>query len=199
MVLILMSAHGIWSVVVQMVGGGTNSDGDTIIIIGTVLPGVTQSFLFDINMTLEEYMWWNMSNTDVSLLQETQGDQADAEDENTPEEEAEEQGIDLKDGVEIDEMTDEMQDALDEIADAWSVNAEDITPVITSGNEGTDGDGVHGTGSLHYSGDAVDLRTNNLTQDQVDSIVSDLSTALGNDYDVIDEGDHIHLEYDPEG
>ena len=65
--------------------------------------------------------------------------------------------------------------------------------MITSGNEGNDGDGVHSSGSLHYSDDAVDMRTNNLTQSQTDAIVTELQQLLGDDFDVIDEGDHIHI------
>jgi|GEM_PF-1465281 hypothetical protein len=117
--------------------------------------------------------------------------------EETPKDKASEEGIDLKDGVEIDDMSDEMQDVLDDIADAWDEHASDITPVITSGNEGTDGDGVHMDGSKHYTGDAVDLRTNNLTQSQIDDVSSTLSSSLGDDYDVVVESTHIHVEYDP--
>lgn len=56
-------------------------------------------------------------------------------------------------------------------------------------------DGRHSIGSLHHSGDAVDLRLPMpVTCGQ---IVSQLKTALGADYDVILEPDHIHIEYDP--
>lgn len=56
-------------------------------------------------------------------------------------------------------------------------------------------DGRHGIGSLHHSGDAVDLRLPMpVTRDQ---IVSQLRNALGANYDVVLESDHIHVEYDP--
>lgn len=56
-------------------------------------------------------------------------------------------------------------------------------------------DGRHGIGSLHHTGDAVDLRLPMpATREQ---IVSQLRTALGASYDVILESDHIHVEYDP--
>ena len=56
-------------------------------------------------------------------------------------------------------------------------------------------DGRHGIGSLHHAGDAVDLRLPMpVTRLQ---IVSQLKTALGSDYDVVLESDHIHVEYDP--
>jgi len=56
-------------------------------------------------------------------------------------------------------------------------------------------DGKHGQNSYHYTGDAVDIRLpGDVTRDQV---VSQLKKALGMDYDVILEIDHIHIEYDP--
>jgi hypothetical protein len=56
-------------------------------------------------------------------------------------------------------------------------------------------DGKHSSGSLHYTGDAVDLRLPSTTV--IDQVVSQLKTALGSSYDVIREIDHIHIEYDP--
>lgn len=56
-------------------------------------------------------------------------------------------------------------------------------------------DGKHSVNSLHHTGDAVDLRMPMpVTREQ---IVSQLKKALGADYDVILEVDHIHIEYDP--
>ena len=60
--------------------------------------------------------------------------------------------------------------------------------VITSGK-----DGIHGKGSLHYEGKAVDLRTWNV----IASLVSRLQAALGPNFDVVLEKDHIHVEYQP--
>jgi len=64
--------------------------------------------------------------------------------------------------------------------------------VITSGS-----DGKHGPNSLHYSGQALDLRTNNLPPQAVQSIVDRLKEALGAQFDVVLESDHIHIEFDP--
>ncbi|MBI4379503.1 MAG: hypothetical protein HY578_10450, partial [Nitrospinae bacterium] len=55
---------------------------------------------------------------------------------------------------------------------------------------------VHGANSLHYSGNAIDLRIRDLSPSQIPQIVNGLRNALGSDYDVILEGDHIHIEYD---
>lgn len=66
--------------------------------------------------------------------------------------------------------------------------------VITAGN-----DGKHMQGSKHYSGNAIDIRTYNLPDPKRNApeIVRQLQQDLGRDYDVIFEGDHIHIEYDP--
>lgn len=64
--------------------------------------------------------------------------------------------------------------------------------VITSGS-----DGKHGPNSLHYSGKALDLRTNSLRPEQVHPVFVALKTALGGQFDVVLEEDHIHVEFDP--
>jgi hypothetical protein len=57
-------------------------------------------------------------------------------------------------------------------------------------------DGKHMSGSKHYLGLAADLRIWGL-EGKLDQIVSALKTAMNNNYDVVKESDHIHLEYDP--
>ena len=65
--------------------------------------------------------------------------------------------------------------------------------VVTSCN-----DGHHSLTSLHYSGNAVDLRTRNLPDNITGHIVRDeIKKNLNIDYDVVLESDHIHLEYQP--
>ncbi len=51
--------------------------------------------------------------------------------------------------------------------------------------------------SLHYSGNAVDLRVWGMTEQQKQQAVERLRERLGPNYDVINEGNHIHIEYDP--
>ena len=58
-------------------------------------------------------------------------------------------------------------------------------------------DGKHGKGSRHYIGHAIDIRTRNMTRPTPKECVKELKTALGSDFDVVLEKDHIHLEYDP--
>ena len=66
--------------------------------------------------------------------------------------------------------------------------------VITSVN-----DSKHMTNSLHYSGYAFDCRIWTLEEDMRQSVTNDISAALGEDFDVVLESDHIHLEWDPQG
>jgi hypothetical protein len=67
--------------------------------------------------------------------------------------------------------------------------------VVTSGT-----DGVHSAGSRHYSGNAFDLRTRNLTGETLTAILDSLKSALSKfGFDVVRESDHIHVEYDPKG
>ena len=63
--------------------------------------------------------------------------------------------------------------------------------IITSTYEGN-----HGDGSLHYADDAYDCkgpRKNRKT------CVIDIREQLGPNYDVVEEKDHIHIEWDPKG
>ena len=56
-------------------------------------------------------------------------------------------------------------------------------------------DGKHKRSSAHYTGRAVDLRIWTLTDQK--QCVADMQKALGTDYDVVLEENHIHLEFDP--
>ena len=64
--------------------------------------------------------------------------------------------------------------------------------VCTSGT-----DGKHMAGSKHYEAKAVDLRIHHIAVELVSQIIASLREQLGKDYDVVLEGDHVHVEYDP--
>lgn len=55
-------------------------------------------------------------------------------------------------------------------------------------------EGNHGAGSLHYSNDAFDFSRPILALKSV----TQLRLKLGPDFDVVNEVDHIHVEYDPD-
>lgn len=58
-------------------------------------------------------------------------------------------------------------------------------------------DGVHMKDSLHYSGKAFDFRFWNIPDIMRSRFVQELKVRLGQDYDVVLEVDHIHVEFDP--
>ena len=73
-------------------------------------------------------------------------------------------------------------------------------PVITSGNDGDS----HKRNSAHYQGRAADLRTwigaqnSKQVSPRTRGIIANrIREAVGDDFDVLSEKDHIHIEYDP--
>lgn len=73
---------------------------------------------------------------------------------------------------------------------AWDLPY-DIT--ITSGT-----DGKHMEGSKHYTGDALDVRIFSFPSARDKNLFFErVALRLGKDYEVIMEGDHCHIEYDP--
>lgn len=96
----------------------------------------------------------------------------------------------LKSGVKIQGIRPELLFALNVADRIYNTRGKEL--VITSLN-----DGVHSPGSKHYSGDAADLRTRFFTHPQQKEIEARLVASLGQDYDVVLENDHIHIEYHP--
>lgn len=72
---------------------------------------------------------------------------------------------------------------------------EDLSPESTwemsSGIEGR-----HSRGSLHYAGQAFDISARGL-KIRLDDYADALGQALGDDFDVIAEGSHVHVEFQP--
>jgi hypothetical protein len=67
---------------------------------------------------------------------------------------------------------------------------------ITSAN-----DSEHMEGSLHYENRAFDIRIKNIIgarNHEARLWAERMQVALGDDYDVLLEKDHIHVEYDPQ-
>lgn len=64
--------------------------------------------------------------------------------------------------------------------------------VITSGL-----DREHSPGSLHPFGYALDFESKVFGKDQVLIVAHELEEALGKKYQVLYEGTHFHVEYDP--
>lgn len=65
-------------------------------------------------------------------------------------------------------------------------------------------DGLHSDKSLHYSGRAADVRTNDINDDMIDAIFFQAQRELPEDFDIVLEArgtdnEHIHIEYDVRG
>ncbi|MBU0995949.1 MAG: hypothetical protein KJ737_25935 [Proteobacteria bacterium] len=94
----------------------------------------------------------------------------------------------LKMGVDISRLERPIRRALNHIEKVFQKYGKEA--VITSTYEGN-----HSPGSLHYANLAVDVRSKDLSDKEV---LQELRNLLGRAYDVVLEGDHIHVEYDSE-
>lgn len=99
--------------------------------------------------------------------------------------------IAFKEGVRIDGIRPE---AVLGIAVAHSVYAQRGYPVMVVTSVV---DGQHSAGSLHYSGNAFDLRTRTLRQEDINSVAEAIRNALPREFDVLVESTHIHVEFQP--
>lgn len=95
----------------------------------------------------------------------------------------------IKDGANLQGMDIRIRPALVKAGIIWWKFGHEL--VVTCGL-----DGAHSSGSLHYYGLAVDLRSRYFNTVQVTKIVSELANSLGPDFDVIRHKSHIHVEYD---
>ena len=96
----------------------------------------------------------------------------------------------LKKGVILAGLSKVMRPVLMYCEKLWAKHGQEL--VITAGLDGT-----HSAGSLHYYGEALDLRTRYFTEEQIGEIVNDLYKYLGpKGYDVVHHKSHIHIEYD---
>lgn len=58
-------------------------------------------------------------------------------------------------------------------------------------------DGKHSIGSLHYAGCALDLRSRDIPEAKRPVVKAELAAALGDDFDVVLEKNHFHIELQP--
>ena len=92
-----------------------------------------------------------------------------------------------KAGVDISRLNREIRRSLPVVQKALNEWNEEI--IITSTYEGN-----HGEGSLHYHNDAYDIR---LPKHNPVGVTALIREAIGKDFDVELEKDHIHIEHDP--
>lgn len=101
--------------------------------------------------------------------------------------------IRVKEGVRLAALTPPMIDAVQKAAEVYErLGYKEMWVTSTD-------DGTHSYASLHYVGNAVDLGTtaHGVQPSGVPFLVSGIVNALGRGYDVVGEGDHIHVEYQP--
>ena len=111
----------------------------------------------------------------------------------------------VKKGASIEGTSPKIKHAIEVVDKIYLAHGIDQGVVVTSGTEGQPGDGVHKHDSLHYTGNAFDCRiwvfkkvsTGATDMTKVKAVAKQIREALGKDYDVLVESDHIHIEYDP--
>lgn len=99
------------------------------------------------------------------------------------------------DSVHIENLCEPLKSRLNQIDEAQKrIIHQEV--VITSGNDSSE----HGSNSKHYSNEAIDIRINNWfcnvssVTDYFDFLYHIFPDKL---FDLIFEGDHLHIEYDP--
>lgn len=97
----------------------------------------------------------------------------------------------VKPGANYDGLTGDMKRACEIIDRVYE--RYDYVCVLTSGK-----DGEHGEGSLHYEGRAGDFRNRQMPAENKGIVATDCRKELGNDFEVILEKTHMHVEHDPQ-
>mgnify|MGYP003558061134 FL=1 len=95
-----------------------------------------------------------------------------------------------KDGAVITTMPPVVLDGIIVIAMIFARNG---YPFVITEKDG----GQHMVGSLHYAGFAIDFRSWVVPVDKRPALLAQLKRELGKDWDVIEERDHFHAEYQP--
>lgn len=90
-------------------------------------------------------------------------------------------------GVDISRLNREIRRGLGIVEKICEENNEEL--IITSTFEG-----IHDAGSLHYGNDAFDFR---LPGKFPGTIINGIRRLLEIEYDLFEEGDNVHIEYDP--
>lgn len=101
--------------------------------------------------------------------------------------------LSLKDGVDLSDLSGEavfMAVVVDQVYAANGIPS----CVVTSGR-----DGQHSAKSKHYEKpcQALDFRTHTVPVPKQIKIRAEIKAALGRDFDVVLESDHLHVEHDP--
>lgn len=98
--------------------------------------------------------------------------------------------MELKNGVKVHGLSNEIMLAVFVCIGVYEKYGEEL--VITSIT-----DGQHSGTSLHYSGNAIDIRTRYFDEKEIEVVAGDIRSRLTGDYDIVVEKTHIHIEYQP--
>ncbi len=99
--------------------------------------------------------------------------------------------LQFKAGVHLLGLRPEMVAAMNVVASIYQERNLDC--VVTSAV-----DGQHGRNSCHFKGCGLDFRTRNVHPSARNGLTEAIKSALGNEFDVVLEKDHLHVEWDPE-
>lgn len=107
----------------------------------------------------------------------------------------------LKSGVSIQGLHEKICKALGYFEGVYKAYNLSESFVITSGTEDPPDtedlrESTHRASSLHPTGRAVDIRTWGFTKQDLHDIAQTAQDVLGEDYDIIVEIDHLHVEYE---
>ena len=97
----------------------------------------------------------------------------------------------IKEGVKIKGVQPELMLAA-QIVDGIYASYNNLECVITAARDGT-----HMTKSFHFVGYALDFRTRHIPEGWQERIYKDICRALGDEFDVVWEKTHYHVEFDP--
>lgn len=98
--------------------------------------------------------------------------------------------VKAKVGVKIGDLKPEALEALKIVYLLYRCHNRTLT--VTSTN-----DGKHMKGSKHYSGNAFDCRIWDFLPNSLLTLIKDVKALLGDEFDVLHEDSHIHVEFDP--
>lgn len=93
----------------------------------------------------------------------------------------------IKAGVDISRLNREIRRSMSYVAKV--LRAHGMEFIVTSTFEGN-----HGEGSLHYANGAYDCKGPRVSRREC---LNQIKFDLGKNYDVCEEGDHFHIEWDP--
>jgi len=95
----------------------------------------------------------------------------------------------LKQGVKIASLKPQLIIAIIVANDVYAAHGQEL--VITSVD-----DSKHGATTLHGQGMAFDCRTSYFKPGEGAIVATEIRERIDQDFDVVYEGDHIHIEYD---